>query len=139
MAKTPETSDYTSIQARMKAVLDNKSNSLLPVENEREKAKDKAKDKAIPFSRTEYFSLVDWSGRAILKDKRGSIPGDTPPILYLLGINERDWVRHVQSFEYKFRRLRAALKTLKIWLEIRTVDGSRVLARVFLLNPVEFS
>ncbi len=43
------------------------------------------RSKAIPFELNDYIALVDWSGRAILHNKRGSIPSNTRPF-YL------DWV-----------------------------------------------
>ena len=60
------------------------------------------KEKAIPFERNDYFALVDWSGRAILQNKRGSIPENTPPILTRLGIDEKDWINHIRYFERQF-------------------------------------
>jgi putative transposase len=38
-------------------------------------------DSGLPFSMNDYLELVDWSGRAILPHKRGSIVAATPPIL----------------------------------------------------------
>ena len=48
------------------------------------------KASAIPFELNDYIALVDWSGRTILENKRGSIPINTPPILTRLGIDEKD-------------------------------------------------
>jgi len=97
MAKTPETSDYTSIQERIQKVMAKQNCALLPFHN-----KTDIKDKAIPFEQNEYIALVDWSGRAILENKRGSIPADTPPILTRLGIDEKDWLNHIRYFERQF-------------------------------------
>ncbi len=96
ITKTPETSDYTSIQERIQSIMSKISCDLLPFENT---AKADQKNKAIPFELNEYIALVDWSGRAILHNKRGSIPANTPPILSRLGINERDWINHIHYFE----------------------------------------
>jgi len=60
------------------------------------------KEKSIPFELNEYIALVDWSGRVILHNKRGSISSDIPPILYRLGIGINDWVNHVNHFEKQF-------------------------------------
>ena len=97
MAKTPEQSDYTSIQERIQKVMNQKSCSLLPFANTTTK-----KENAIPFELNDYISLVDWSGRAILQNKRGSIPENTPPILHRLGIDEKDWIKHIHYFERQF-------------------------------------
>ena len=98
MAKTPEQSDYTSIQERLQRAMRKKQScTLLPFQNKTDN-----KDKAIPFEQNDYFTLVDWSGRAIVENKRGSIPVDTPPILMRLGIDEKDWLNHIRYFERQF-------------------------------------
>ena len=100
MAKTPEQSDYTSIQERIQKAVNKKACTLLPFVNT---VKSEAqKESAIPFQLNDYISLVDWSGRAILQNKRGSIPENTPPILQRLGIDEKDWIKHIHYFERQF-------------------------------------
>jgi len=70
MAKTPEQSDYTSIQER-----------ILQPENTCLRAFGKHDDVGIPFELKDYLELVDWGGREIRHNKRGYIPAHTPPIL----------------------------------------------------------
>jgi hypothetical protein len=48
------------------------------------------KETTIPFELNDYTSLVDWSGRAILLNKKGYIPENTPPVLTRLGIDKAD-------------------------------------------------
>jgi hypothetical protein len=60
MARSPENSDYTSIQERIKS----KASDLLNLgldEND------------IPYNPTDYLDLVDSTGRAILANKKGFI------------------------------------------------------------------
>jgi len=97
MAKTPEQSDYTSIQERIQKAMRKQPCKLLPFQD-----KTRNKDTAIPFEHNDYLDLVDWSGRAILSNKRGAIPEDTPPILLRLGIDEKDWINHIRYFERQF-------------------------------------
>ena len=97
LAKTPEQSDYTSIQERIQHAMKKQACTLLPFQNITPD-----KSKAIPFELNDYFTLVDWSGRAILENKRGSIPAGTPPILTRLGIDEKDWLSHIRYFERQF-------------------------------------
>jgi REP element-mobilizing transposase RayT len=78
MANTPEQSDFTSIQERMRHP---NSLSLRPFA---ECADD---DVGLPFELKEYLELVDWAGREIKLGKKGFIPDDTPPILNRLGMN----------------------------------------------------
>ncbi len=68
---------------------------------------------AIPFELNDYIALVDWSGRAILDNKRGSIPSNTPPILYRLGIDEKSWIQHIYYFEKQFSTVAGNIDKLK--------------------------
>jgi len=70
MAKTPETSNYTSIQERIK----HPQNSCLRPFTGKE-------ENGIPLNLKDYLELVDWGGREIKRNKRGYIPASTPPIL----------------------------------------------------------
>ena len=75
MAATPETSDYTSIQERIRqpdrhglyAMIDHASVS-----------------EGLPFSLKDYLEFVDWAGRSIRHGKQGAIPDAQPPILQRL-------------------------------------------------------
>jgi len=60
MTSTPEASDYTSIQERIKY----KNSKLLAFGKG---------DNHLPFSLSAYLDLVDCSGRAIVANKRGYI------------------------------------------------------------------
>ena len=59
MAKTPEQSDYTSIQERI----------LQPEKSYLRAFADHDED-GIPFSLKDYLELVDWGGREIKRNKR---------------------------------------------------------------------
>ncbi|NOY16165.1 MAG: transposase [Gammaproteobacteria bacterium] len=73
MARTPEQSDYTSIQER---ILHPQGSCLRSFAEQ--------DDDGIPFSLKDYLELVDWGGREIKLNKRGYIPAHTPPILIRL-------------------------------------------------------
>jgi len=77
IAKTPEQSDYTSVQERILHPED----SLLRPFAERD-------ENGIPFSLKDYLELVDWGGREIKHNKRGSIRSHTPPILARLQMDK---------------------------------------------------
>jgi len=76
MAKTPEQSDYTSIQER---ILRPEDSTLRPFAVQDEDG--------IPFSLKDYLELVDWGGREVKRYKRGNIPARAPPILTRLRMN----------------------------------------------------
>jgi len=52
-------------------------------------------ERAIAYEIQDYLELVDWSGRAIIDGKRGSIPDAVPPILDRLKIDPDDYVRFI--------------------------------------------
>ncbi len=109
MAETPETSDYTSVQRRIQA-LEQASKGIDPqhpnpqpaellpfVGNPREDM-----PKGLPFVLTDYLELLDWTGRIVRQDKRGTIPADTPPILKRLQIQPEAWLELTSGFESHF-------------------------------------
>ena len=108
IAKTPETSEFTSIEERIRTAFNSEPSVLLPFA-------DKAdyKDATIPFKFNDYINLIDWSGRAILLNKKGSIPNDIPPILTRLGIDKTDWINHIHYFERRFPTVAGNLEKLK--------------------------
>ena len=71
MAKTPEQSDYTSIQERIEH-----PERQLPETFCRE-----GRTTVSRFNLKDYLELVDWGGREIKRNKRGYIPASAPPIL----------------------------------------------------------
>ena len=98
MAKTPESSDYTSIQQRIKALQKNKPASacLKKFDGIHQNSK------GIPFKLKDYIELVDWTGRVIREDKRGAIDSQLPSILQRLGLEADQWRILTTEFEEQF-------------------------------------
>jgi hypothetical protein len=116
IAETPETSHYTSIQARLEALAEAPEPEIattasvpagpspaaaLAGETLRSEAEAQALPKvplmpfdatartpwAVPFAFEDYLELVDWTGRALRADKRGRIAAQQPAILDRLNID----------------------------------------------------
>ncbi len=109
MEKTPENSEHTSIKQRSEkaksAYSPNHPNQqvkgLLPFSgNPKQDRTD-----GLPFKLTDYLELVDYSGRIIRDNKRGSISKNLPPILQRLGIEADNWLTLTTSFEKDFKDL----------------------------------
>lgn len=118
IAKTPERSDYTAIQQRITERFDlqeairSQSQSgyllnfehplkpLLPFEGN----VSAEHQTGILYSFTDYLQLVDWTGRAIRSDKRGSIPSHSPDILERLAIDQTVWLANATQFEAMHRQ-----------------------------------
>ncbi|MES9906613.1 MAG: transposase, partial [Sedimenticola sp.] len=98
MADTPEESDYTSIQQRIREVLNQPpSSENLPTLMPLVKQEDDKHPNAIGFTTLDYLELVDWAGRAIREGKRGAIPSDIPPILHRMGLEPDAFVNHLRG------------------------------------------
>ena len=119
MAATPETSDYTSIKERIRPqlIVDHGlrtvDDSSLALNTCRLSLKPllhfddslhKVVSAGIPFYLKDYLKLVDWTGRVIREDKRGSMAQVFPPILQRLRIEEQQWVENSAQFERIYRQ-----------------------------------
>ncbi|WP_252178665.1 hypothetical protein [Endozoicomonas sp. 4G] len=69
-------------------------------------------DVALPYLLHDYLELVDWSGRTVRTDKKGSIPSCTPPILQRLGIDPDEWLKTMQ-WNNRFYRAVGRLEAMK--------------------------
>ena len=105
MANTPEASDYTAIQQRIrqwhkteqaKTTLMTPRPRLMPLVKQHRDPH----QHSIGFTLKDYLELVDWAGRQIREDKRGAIPGGEPPILSRLGIEADAFIGHMKG-QYK--------------------------------------
>jgi len=115
IAETPEASDHTSIQARISHARGHdpatplQPDSLFPfVGNPRQDI-----PPGLQFPLQDYLELVDWTGRILRDDKRGTIPADLPPILDRLQIDPKYWIYMARSFESRFRGLVGSAYQLK--------------------------
>ena len=97
ISKTPESSDFTSIQERIRMVKKQRQpKGLAALQTKNQKVDH------LPIELTTYIDLVDTSGRILKVDKKGSIPQHLKPILQRLGINHKHWLSTLQHFETEF-------------------------------------
>ncbi len=98
-ASTPESSDYTSIQKRIKYALTGKQPKSLSkfIGSPR-----KHMPKGLPFELASYLELVELTGRCIREDKRGYINQQTLPILARLDITPENWIKLTSRFTKLF-------------------------------------
>ena len=89
IAKTPECSDYTSIQER---ILRPQETSLRPFIPNDDVA-------GLPCTLEDYLELVDWAGREIRRDKIGYIPATTPGILVRLNMHSSPVLEYLNRTE----------------------------------------
>ena len=116
IAQTPEDSDFTGIQHRIRIwkqkTSSARSNSLpgswlCPFSSEG------GYPGILPMSEEEYFSLVDKSGRLLRSGKRGAIDADLAPILDRIGAKPEKWSETISSFEDTFSLAAGMLVSLR--------------------------
>jgi len=114
MARSPESSDFTSIQRRIKAACNGEQpKSLLPfVGNERNDM-----PKGLMFRAKDYLQLVDDTGRIIRDDKRGAISQTSQQILDRLNIPQESWLKLTTDFSRLFKGPVGTLQELDAYCE----------------------
>ncbi|MFK8020489.1 MAG: transposase [Pseudomonadales bacterium] len=114
MANTPEESGFTSIKERVKPTLaGSKTVETQRKSNELELgnldfkpllAFTSVAGEGLPGTLEDYVQLVDWTGRCLRPDKRGSIAPSIPPILKRLALPPDDWLQRASRFEVMVRK-----------------------------------
>ncbi len=117
MAKTPEQSDLTSIKRRIKQALKVKqpNHTEQQVKSLLTFAGNPGNDmpKGLPFQLTDYLELVDWSGRILREDKKGTIDKKLPDILQRLNIEAKHFIYLTKNFEQPFTHLVGSAYSIK--------------------------
>lgn len=118
--QTPESSDYTSIQERIKPkwtlndvkqdkreghAIRTEALTIKPLSPFNDQCHSKEID-PLPYAFIDYLELVDWTGRIVREDKRGFIPESIPPITIRLGIEQDQWINQSTQFENNYRKKR---------------------------------
>jgi len=126
IASNLEESDFTSIKERLKQFKsykrqNNKPNadcttqaqprSLLPFAATQHTSSQNIS--TLPFSYTDYFELLDWSGRHIDPEKCGYMQSDEPKILGILGIESDDWLVTIKEFRRQYGNFAGAESQLR--------------------------
>ena len=115
IAETPEQSDYTSIQQRIRHLnrspdhanatsfigdgSEPDSPRVLPLVAEGTEASEDTDAVSVTvcdFRLLDYLELVDWTGRVVRQGKRGSISTRLPPIMHRLRISPEAWLLHMR-------------------------------------------
>ncbi|MCU7865236.1 MAG: transposase [Candidatus Thiodiazotropha sp. (ex Lucinoma borealis)] len=129
IANTPESSDFTSIQERIRYYhkklnqTDNATEAqisapkgLVPFTG----GEHQEKKPGLIFSLADYLELTDWAGRAIRYDKSGAIPSQLSPILERLNIDPEAWLDTVKNYNKNYYNIvgtREAIKDYSVALD----------------------
>jgi hypothetical protein len=137
LAATPEESDFTSIQERIRswqkenmiagstpnqsfqnALSKEEIGSEMPEPTPRASwlcpiQSDAHRRGILQMTEAEYFALVDRSGRILRADKRGAIDPDLDPILLRIGAIPRSWLDIISNFGRRFHLAAGSLSSLR--------------------------
>ena len=69
--------------------------------------------KHLPYHLIDYFELVDWTGRCVRDDKRGSIQTNLPSILIRLGLDQHQWLKAAMGIECDFHKAISPVSALE--------------------------
>ncbi|HDH08354.1 MAG TPA: transposase [Gammaproteobacteria bacterium] len=114
---TPESSDFTSIQARIQALQSETPQvDSLPLKAFHTPG---SKDPAdtLPYSFQDYLALIDWTGRAVREDKRGSISEGIPTILERINIDPDQWQQLMQPRGKLFSSAIGRIDTMRLYAQ----------------------
>ena len=92
----------------------------------------------LPMTATEYFDLVDKSGRMLRSDKRGAINAGLAPMLLRIGSNPETWIDTVSRFGSKFRLAAGLVSSLRSFahqLGRRWLTGLAAAQASFTISP----
>ena len=79
----------------------------------------------IPFYRDDYFELIEWTGKAVLPKKSGSIPAQLKPILERLNLNPDHWLDSVKAFDEQFTQAVGDEKSVRKYCKKITAASKR--------------
>jgi len=96
VAKTPESSEYTSIKARLEAL--NNDQETAPCLHPFIGSPTNQTLKGIPLRLIDYIELVDWTARQY-QEKKAALNSSIPPILQRLNINQITWLKACSKLE----------------------------------------
>jgi hypothetical protein len=118
MATTPETSNFTSLQARIKALSKGTTNDdAVPLLTFGGDDHVEIPAEALPLHLGDYLTLVDWTGRAQRQDKRGAIPEALPPIFERLSMSAEQWLDAVDKAGHRYGLAKGPLECIQAYAE----------------------
>ncbi|CAM2780759.1 transposase [Vibrio rarus] len=114
MTDTPEQSDHTSIQLRIRAAIKGEQpKSLLPFSGNEVNTN----NKNLPFSLKDYLTLVAETGRIISHGKRGLMSEESSQLLTKMHIPSDNWLKLTTEFGRLFRGPVGTLEELTCYCE----------------------
>jgi REP element-mobilizing transposase RayT len=130
MAKSVETSEYTSSYERIHGDVSSEENDT---PNFTKKAllgfvgdEHQSNPQGIGYSLIDYLELLDWTGRILREDKRGAIYAQQPRLLTILGIEDESWLELASGFGKNYQ---GAVGSLEELAAFANHTGKRWIAR----------
>lgn len=107
---TPEDSKHTSLYRRLSLA----DSGLIPFSVESEAhLRPKINESVIPMLFDDYLTLLDWTGRELRSEKRGSIAANAPSIFERLKYSPKQWIRTLEPTKSWQQRALGSLNRIK--------------------------
>jgi hypothetical protein len=144
IAATPESSEFTSIEERIRAVHDETDPRRVARTQHEDRVRlnllrfaDEVSDDRpqLPYRKADYLELVDWTGRILRNDKRGAIGSSLPPIMQRLNIDAGAWEGAMRPAGNVFGRALGRLDHLRLHAEALGQSWVRGLNAAMRLYP----
>ena len=103
-ATTPETSNHTSVKAR----IERNDAHLIPMRRPQT-----TNAPSLPMRNRDYLELVEWTGRHIAPNRRGRISEALPPLLKRLDVTNDAWVREMTHYGHWYYRAVGSLASME--------------------------
>lgn len=91
------------------------------------------KHSALPLSTADYLQILDWTGRTLAPNKRGSLAGNAPTILTIIDDAPERWTMRVRGFGSAWARAVGSMQDMIAIAERigqRWIKGIRLAARL---------
>ncbi|GMR06402.1 MAG: hypothetical protein BMS9Abin25_0995 [Gammaproteobacteria bacterium] len=117
ISPTPESSDFTSIQARIQALqINTPDTDSLRLKFFHVPGRKDLTD-SLPFYLQDYLELIDWTGRVVREDKRGAISAKMPKILERINIDPDQWQQLMQPRGNLFSSTIGRIDTMRLYAQ----------------------
>ncbi len=80
----------------------------------------------IPYSLIDYLELLNWTGRILREDKRGTLDAQRPELLSVLGLEDKSWLELASGFGKNYQGAVGSLEKLALFA---SHAGKRWIAR----------
>ncbi len=107
IAKNLGESQHTSIKKRLKSLSESELQGAIKA------IAGNVKNRTMTLKLNDYIELVEWTGKAIIYPDKASLPHHLSSTFSHMNIEQKQWLRQVQSYESRYHRFVGSFEILK--------------------------